>query len=218
MRRPALWLPAAILAAGCLLQLDPRAQRAMPLAGALPSVLADVQGYQVSDQTISERERQVAGMTQYVARTYRRDSVIAFTTLVSYYDRQTQGKSIHSPRNCLPGAGWEIMKGEKRTIVVDGQPQTVNRYVLKNRSATAIAYYWYQGRGRVTANEYVVKWNLLRDAAVHGRTEEALVRVVVPVSAARAGNATTALLLEDVTAQAMATRLMNDVTTILPKL
>jgi hypothetical protein len=31
----------------------------------------------------------------------------------------------------------------------------------------------------VASNEYSVKWELLRDAAVTGRTEEALVRIVV---------------------------------------
>ncbi len=42
-------------------------------------------------------------------------------------------------------------------------------------------YYWYQGRGRVAHNEYTVKWDLLRDAVAHGRSEEALVRIVVPI-------------------------------------
>ena len=44
-------------------------------------------------------------------------------------------------------------------------------------------YYWYQGRGRVAHNEYLVKWDLLRDAALERRTDEALVRLVVPVVA-----------------------------------
>jgi hypothetical protein len=51
-------------------------------------------------------------------------------------------------------------------------------------NATAVVYYWYQGRGRIVSNEYRVKCNLLRDAALSGRTEEALVRVLVPVRAA----------------------------------
>jgi hypothetical protein len=34
----------------------------------------------------------------------------------------------------------------------------------------------------VAANEYRVKLDLLRDAMFRGRTEEALVRVVVPIS------------------------------------
>ena len=56
----------------------------------------------------------------------------------------------------------------------------VNRYVLQKGSQRALVLYWYQGRGRVQANEYVVKWDLLRDAATRQRTEEALVRLVVP--------------------------------------
>jgi EpsI family protein len=208
-----VYLPAVILFLGCGLVLDTRSQRAVPLAGSLKTILAEFAGHQVADQTISASEQRVAGMTDYVARTYQRDGTLAFTTLVSYYDRQTQGKTIHSPRNCLPGAGWEIMSGETRVITVDGVPRTVNRYVLKNRNATAIAYYWYQGRGRVTANEYVVKWNLLRDAALHGRTEEALVRVVVPVVAAPQNER---LLAADATAETVAARLISEVGGVLP--
>jgi hypothetical protein len=47
--------------------------------------------------------------------------------------------------------------------------------------ARAVVYYWYQGRGRVEANEYMVKWDLVRDAVLRRRTDEALVRLVFPV-------------------------------------
>jgi len=59
----------------------------------------------------------------------------------------------------------------------------VNRYLIANGSNRALVLYWYQGRGRVTASEYAVKWNLLRDQAVRGRSDEALVRIIVPVTA-----------------------------------
>jgi hypothetical protein len=49
---------------------------------------------------------------------------------------------------------------------------------LKNGATQALVLYWYQGRGRIVASEYAVKWNLLRDAALKGHTEEALVRIV----------------------------------------
>jgi EpsI family protein len=209
------YVPAAILLLGCVLVWDARSQSAVPLAGSLQSVMAEVAGFDVADQTISASEQRVAGMKDYVARSYSRGGATAFTTLVSYYDRQTQGKTIHSPRNCLPGAGWEIMSGETRVISVDGVPRTVNRYVLRNRSAMAIAYYWYQGRGRVTASEYVVKWNLLRDAALRGRTEEALVRVVVPVVAS-GGRLDDAIPPADITAEKVVARLMTEVSGVLP--
>jgi EpsI family protein len=212
------FLPALLLLAGCALVWQSRAQESMPLAGPLSGIMSRHEDYDVTDQVISSRERQVAGMTDYVARVYRRDRVAAFTTLVSYYDRQTQGKTIHSPRNCLPGAGWEIMSGDERVITVDGRQQTVNRYVLKNGNATAIAYYWYQGRGRVTANEYRVKWNLLRDAALLGRTEEALVRVVVYVPGTPTPDSLQAANHPaDATAEAVAARLIREVDAVLPR-
>jgi EpsI family protein len=89
-----------------------------------------------------------------------------------------QGKTIHSPKNCLPGAGWETLQGGVRTVDVNGQQYAMNRFLLSNKGAQALVYYWYQGRGRIEASEYKVKLNLLRDAALHGRTEEALVRIV----------------------------------------
>ena len=52
--------------------------------------------------------------------------------------------------------------------------------VIANKNHRALVYYWYQGRGRISANEYRVKWELIRDAAFRRRTDEALVRIVVP--------------------------------------
>jgi EpsI family protein len=176
--------PALILAAGYLLVAGARGQKAVALAAPIDDVLTSVDGYRVQSQRISDEERRIAGMSNYVARSYSRDSVPAFTTLVAYYDRQTRGKSIHSPRNCLPGAGWEVLVGGTETVTANGASYVINRYMLKNGSARAVVYYWYQGRGRVVASEYAVKWNLLRDAALRGHTEEALVRVVVPVHSA----------------------------------
>jgi EpsI family protein len=103
---------------------------------------------------------------------------------VGYYDRQLQGKTIHSPKNCLPGAGWEAVSAGERTLSTALGPVKVNRYVLVNKQQRALVYYWYQGRGRVESNEYRVKLELLRDSALRGRSDEALVRVVVPLRTA----------------------------------
>ena len=183
MREARSYLPALVLLAGCAFVWNSRSQSAVPLAAPLSGVLPSLPGYRVQDQRISDEERSVAGMSDYVARVYWRDSVPVFTTFVSYYERQAQGRTIHSPRNCLPGAGWEVMTAGTAHVVVDGTRRTLNRTLLKNGAATAVVYYWYQGRGRIVANEYAVKWNLLRDAALVGHTEEALVRIVVPVPA-----------------------------------
>ena len=207
------YMPAAILLLGCALVFHgTRDQVAVPLAGSLSTVLDSVDGYRIQDQHVTDEERRVAGMTDYVARVYwRPDSTAAFTTYVGYYDKQTQGKSMHSPKNCLPGAGWEVLRDSTATVLASDGPHVVNRYLLKNGADQAVVYYWYQGRGRVVASEYLVKWDLLRDAALKGHTEEALVRLIVFVDPKEGGEARA-----DQLAQQIAPSLLNDVNAVLP--
>ncbi len=216
MHKGLAYLPAVVLTIGAAFVLHTRAQLAVELVMPLSTVLDTVPGYRSKDQKVSDEERRVAGMSSYVARVYSVDSTIAFTTLVSYYERQTQGKTIHSPRNCLPGAGWEILNGGTKSVMADGAAHTVNHYVLKNGASTAIAYYWYQGRGRVVANEYQVKWNLLRDAALAGHTEEALVRVVVYLPRGSSGEASAAFTKADSLGNNIAGQLIHEVYRVLP--
>lgn len=181
------WAPAAVLAVGALLAtVGVKAQRSlvlrMPLAEAVP---AEIDGLHSQNVTVSPAELKVAGVTSYLARSYERaDSggALAFSLYVGYYAQQTQGQTIHSPKNCLPGAGWEPLTSQPQQIETPNGTVTVNRYLIQNGQRRAVVLYWYQGRGRVAWNEYWVKWDLLHDAAIRRRSDEALVRVVVPVT------------------------------------
>ena len=220
MHKLRAYLPAVVLFAGCLLVANMRTQVSAPLAAPLTDVLAGVTGYTITEQKVSDEERRVAGMSDYVARLYLRDSVVAFSTYVGYYDRQAQGKTIHSPRNCLPGAGWEIVQAGRSEVSIGGSTHNVNRYILKKGASRAVVYYWYQGRDRIVASEYAVKWNLLRDAALRGRTEEALVRIVIPVAPLDENDpssVTRAFAGADALAREMAGRLIVDVEHSLPR-
>jgi EpsI family protein len=209
-------LPGFVLLAGCALTFGgTREQHPVQPVGPLASVLQNVPGYRIQNQVVGDEERRVAGMSDYVARIYWRDTTPAFTTYIGYYDQQTQGKSIHSPRNCLPGAGWEILRSGTATVQAADGPHVVNRYLLKNGGLQAVVYYWYQGRGRVVANEYAVKLNLLRDAALLGHTEEALVRIVLPVDP-RSGDEAAQFAKADSLGTQMATRLIDEVGRVLP--
>ncbi len=176
------WGPAIILGVGGLLLLGVNRQRPMVLTAPLTVVPTSMLGFQGVDQQIGDEERRVAGMSTYLMRSYERDSTFGFSVYVGYYEQQTQGRTIHSPRNCLPGAGWEPLSMRDEKVVLGGRTVQVRRYLLAKDKSRALVYYWYQGRGRVASSEYLVKWDLLRDAALTGRSEEALVRVVVPLT------------------------------------
>lgn len=184
------FVPAALLALGGLALQHIRAQDATPLRQPLATVPSTLLDLPAKDIPISPEERLVAGMDSYILRYYAKpDSRPAYSVYVGYYEQQTQGRSIHSPRNCLPGAGWETLSSGTAEVQTPGGIATVNRYVLENEGRRAVVYYWYQGRGRVAWNEYRVKYELLRDKALRGRSEEALVRIVVPSDASGDGEA-----------------------------
>lgn len=207
------WLPAGLLLGGCLLNGAIIARRSgpVPLRGPIATVAPTLLGTTAIDDTVSADVRRIAGMTSYVMRTYLPATGLPFSVYVGYYDEQRQGKSIHSPKNCLPGDGWEPVESGVATISTALGPITVNRYRVAKPGRQALVYYWYQGRGRVAHDEWRVKYELLRDAALHGRTEEALVRIVVPVTEADVGKA-------DQLARQITPLLVSDLNRILPVL
>lgn len=204
------WAPPAVLTLGAILTVGIDLQRDMPLRAPLDTTVpTEIAGFVGEDLTVSKQEQRVAGMSDYLYRVYAppgaAETAAAFSVYVGYYQSQTQGRTIHSPKNCLPGAGWEALASRTTVIATPEGPVRVHRYIIQNRDQQALVLYWYQGRGRVEANEYAVKLDLLRDAALRGRTEEALVRIVVPItdSEAAAGElaeATAAVLVPAVSA------------------
>jgi len=211
MRSRSRWVPAAVLGFGCLVNGAVVARRSgpMPLRGAIESVTPELLGARAVDIKVTPEEQRVAGMSAYVLRQYSPPGGPQFSVYVGYYDEQRQGKSIHSPKNCLPGAGWEPVESGTITIATAGGIITVNRYRVAKQGAQALVYYWYQGRGRVAHDEMLVKYELLRDAALHGRTEEALVRIVMPVTGTDIAGA-------DSLARQVAPSLVADVYRVLP--
>ena len=205
------WLPGGLLLAGCLLNGAIVARRSgpVPLRGPIESVAPELMGTKAIDRRVTDDVRRVAGMTSYIMREYNPPNGTPFSVYVGYYDEQRQGKSIHSPKNCLPGDGWEPVESGVATIATSSGDIVVNRYRVAKPGQQALVYYWYQGRGRVAHDEMRVKYELLRDAALHGRTEEALVRIVVPVTGTAVGPA-------DQLARQIAPVLVSDVNRILP--
>jgi exosortase D (VPLPA-CTERM-specific) len=117
------------------------------------------------------------GMTDYLFVNFTGNDQIFVNLYVAYYETQRKGVSPHSPRVCIPGGGWEI--ADFRRDEVNGHP--INRVVIKNGDQEQLVYYWFQGRGRIIANEYLNKWYLFNDAIFENRTDGALVRYVTPV-------------------------------------
>jgi EpsI family protein len=155
------------------------------------------------DQVIDSQTMAVLRASDYLLRDYRTTTGEGANFYVGYYASQREGATYHSPLNCLPGSGWVLKQPAKINVTpVDGSPAfEANRYVIESGSSRSILVYWYQGRGRRVANEYVGKIYTVLDSVRLRRSDAAIVRVVVPIgsSDARALN-----LASDLAAQAAA--------------
>ena len=138
----------------------------------------------VSDQPLEPDVLQVLGVDDYANRTYVDAAGVPVSLYVGYYASQRQGDTIHSPQNCLPGAGWEPVSYRREALEADGVAVPVNHYVIQKGLDRQVVLYWYEGRGRVVANEYANKLWLMVDAAWLHRTNGSLVRVIVPARTA----------------------------------
>ena len=123
----------------------------------------------------------VLKLTDYLKSDYRNTddgSFINFYT--AYYASQKKGASAHSPRSCIPGGGWKITSLQNHVISnaeIEGVPFVVNRLVIEKDETKQLVYYWFQQRGRLVTNEYMMKWWLFWDSMNQHRTDGALMRL-----------------------------------------
>jgi len=101
---------------------------------------------------------------------------------VGFYQSQRTGATYHSPKNCLPGAGWQFMESDFITLTMSDQTKiTVNNVLIQKGLDKQVILYWYHDRGRVIASEYWAKGYLVWDAMTKNRSDGSLVRLSIPV-------------------------------------
>ncbi len=124
-------------------------------------------------------------LTDYVIANYvRSSSNDAVNFYIAYFQSQRTGASIHSPKSCIPGDGWQITSFSQRLlpeITLEGAPIEVDRAIIEKGDNRQLVYYWFQQRGRSITNEYMAKWYLFYDAITMNRTDGTLIRLVTSI-------------------------------------
>jgi len=152
-----------------------------PLAG-FPSDIAGWQMYQ--DVKIEQETLDVLKADDTLNRIYLSPARNANAYLfIAFFKTQRYGQSPHSPKNCLPGNGYEPIESGPITIAVPGrtEPITINRYLTARGEEKSVTLYWYQSHNRVIAGEFTARLWLIGDSIRYHRSDTALVKIVVPV-------------------------------------
>lgn len=154
--------------------------RPVPLARPLddfPATVGDWQGGPNQPLPVSVLE--VLGVDSYVSRDYEAPDQGRINFYASFFTSTQGTKTYHSPRNCMPGSGWNVISLQKIPIAIEGsKPVTVSRMVMQKGRDHLVALYWFQGRGRVMPSEYSEKVYRVLDSLFQQRTDGAFIRII----------------------------------------
>jgi EpsI family protein len=155
-------------------------RRSEPLVQPLDTISTQLGGLTGTDQPpLEEGVLRELKPTSYLTRTYT-GAGFAADLFVAFYAQQRAGESMHSPKHCLPGSGWEIWKYDKVEIPVGNARYLVNNYSISRENNRRLVLYWYQSKQRIFSSEYMGKFLLARDALLQNSTSALIVRIIVP--------------------------------------
>lgn len=172
---------AVLLLAATALFLHARAgSEVFPSRQPLASFPRQLGNWVGSDVEIPQEIREILGQGEFLLRVYRDQSAKNATAdlFLAYFPSQRAGDTIHSPKNCLPGAGWTPIESTRMVLSLPGQaPFPANRYVIARGTDRQLVLYWYWAHNRGVASEYWAKFYLVADSMRMNRSDGALVRV-----------------------------------------
>ena len=150
------------------------------LAQPLDTIDKQIAGWSMTgDDPLSASVLKELKLTSYLSRAYEKEGT-KLGVFVAFYSQQRAGESMHSPKHCLPGSGWEIWKHDSAMVPVGGRQVRINQYSIQNSGQRMLVFYWYQSKRRIIASEYMGKILLAKDSLLDGRTAGSLVRVILP--------------------------------------
>ncbi len=126
---------------------------------------------------------EILGVDDSFMATYRNPEGGVVQLYVGFYESQREGELIHSPKNCMPGGGWNIVKTSIVPLRIPDRQNEIKviKLTLQKGSERQLVLYWFQSRGRFIASEYLQKIYLVMDSITKNRTDGSFVRLISPV-------------------------------------
>ncbi|MEO6924707.1 MAG: exosortase C-terminal domain/associated protein EpsI [Acidobacteriaceae bacterium] len=194
MKSPHFWITVVLLASAAGILHVRGNTDSVPHSTPLALLPMTIGSWRGADSPLPSYVFEVLGEGEFLNRTYSTQADDSSSTLessvtppvglfIGYFPTQRTGQAIHSPQNCLPGAGWTFNSKGVIDVTDDaGRQYRVGDYLISNGTNQDEVLYWYRAHGRTIASDYAAKWHTLKDSVLYGRTDAALVRVITPIA------------------------------------
>lgn len=155
----------------------------LPARSPLSAFPHEFDGWTSTDRAMDADTLAVLGPGDFLLREYVNPAQQTDVGLyVAYFPSQRAGDAIHSPKNCLPGAGWAPVRADRIMMSLPGRaPFPVNRYLIARGQDRQLVLYWYWAHDRALASEYAAKFYLVTDSIKMRRSDGSLIRLVAPL-------------------------------------
>jgi exosortase D (VPLPA-CTERM-specific) len=187
-----------MLATALVLQARSRGEY-IPTPPPLSSLPLQIDSWTGTDVALDEETREILGPGDFLVRDY--ENAIrpqpSINLYIAYFPTQKAGDTIHSPQQCLPGAGWVPTSRDRVQITgPDGSQLAVNRYVVSKSGDRLLVLYWFQAHGRAVASEYWAKYYLIDDSIHMKRSDGGMVRLMTPMLDGESADAAQARMMK----------------------
>jgi len=160
-----------------------RPERAVPLAAPLADFPASIGNWRLSScDSLDPETLALLRPTDYLLRSYHHPRFGDLTLYLGYHGGGGSGE-IHSPRNCLPGAGWQRISQETVQVQSEGTLVSLEGAVYGKGAQRELILYWFRVGGENLCDEYLVRLRQLRNALLYRRRDAAFIRISLPGAA-----------------------------------
>ena len=180
--RNGIALTVAVLAAGVLGHLAASRPTVIPDRQNFGTLPLEFPEWKTRDTALSAEVQTVLGADDYILTDMFGPNEEIMNLYIAYLDARRDGKSWHSPMQCLPGGGWEVAEESVReTTRADGRPYKHKRMIIQQGEDRRLVYYWYDQRGRKMASEFSMRASVMWDDLTQRRSDGAMVRLMTPI-------------------------------------
>lgn len=146
----------------------------VPMLEQLPR---ELEGWRSEDFETDEATARILAADASLHRCYRRGDGAEVWLFVGYFKQQQVNSQIHSPRHCVPGGGWAISSTRTRTVTLNGRPRPATQMRTARNEASQDILYWFSTYGTVTADEYALKWEQVKNSLLKKPTNAVFIRL-----------------------------------------
>jgi len=147
-----------------------------PLPPALELIPIRIGNHIGTDNYLDPETIRMFGADSTIFRSYNNKSGREIQLFLGFFGSQQENSQIHSPKNCYPGSGWNILVDGSTRLRLRKGTVPVKRLLISDGREKQIVIYWFSTQSAIITNEFTLKWHQMKSALLGKSQSVAFVR------------------------------------------